>query len=167
MTKRSRRGKSIDGRFTPVHFDFVESDVWRLLTPAQQSIWLQMRVQWQRQTLGHYDQKFTCPYDELAFSSATVSAAIKRLIQLGVLTVDDADRGGLYKNATEYRFSKKGWRDYEPTEAERKHLDKRGIYLKGRRKRNRDRRIQKMREREAAEVEGRPRSGTTEGTSKQ
>ena len=142
-----RNQPRIRGPFIMLPLYIIEGFVWKLLTPAQRSVFIEMRAQWQRQTHADYDQPFTAPYDELSCSSATAADAIKQLKRFGILTVHADDQGGLYKNATIYYMSDEAWETYELTDDERAKVERRASHLKGRKGRNRARRIQRMKER--------------------
>ena len=79
MAGRRGSGSDIKGAFTMIPLHIIEGPIWKLLTPAERSVFFEMRAQWQRQTRRDYSAPFTAPYDELTCAPATASKAIKRL----------------------------------------------------------------------------------------
>lgn len=138
MSKKKPRQQKIQGRFLWVEWGFVGSDVWLLLSHAERTIYMEMRQEWHRITLGDYEKVFSCPYDFLSCSSGTASKAIKRLIKFNIL--ETVKHGGLYKNASLYRFRYGKWRDYKPDEKEQRTLGRLKNSKVARRKANQARR---------------------------
>ena len=140
---RKRRQK-IEGPFVPFMLDFGKGIVWRLLSSAERSVYMEMRMACQQQTYGDYSRKFSFPYAASAHSPATVSKALKRFVRFGILEI--ADSGGLYKNMSLYRLKENAWKEYQPTKAERQKLERDNHRRKAAQRRSRQRRVQAISE---------------------
>ena len=147
MSKGKRRNKIDDKWWFPVPMKLPESDVWRLLSHAEQSVYIEMRCEWSRQTHGSYDGLFVAPYGTLNASPETISRALSQYQRFGLLEIhtDPDERGGLYGRPTLYRMSKK-WEQYKPTPDEQEELVQKGALSEKRRNADRARRIQRLRQ---------------------
>ena len=138
----SRKNKKIDvvGGFVWIDWNFVSSSVWQLLSHCEKSILVELRKEWQKQTHNEYSKIFSCPLDSLGCSPSKACKIIKRFEKFKLIEI--VKHGGLYKNLSLYKWLKEHWKKYQPTQEERKKIDKINMNKKSRRTANQTRRLQ-------------------------
>lgn len=144
-SKKSTSPLVVEGtQYAAFPLKLLGSPIWLLLSHAERSLYIELRANWHKQTHAHWESPFWAPYAQMNAAPGTISKAIRRFKEFGLIEVAQEEQGGLLGYATKFLMSRK-WESYQPTEAEERKSFARSQARLKKRKRDRDRLIQHQR----------------------